>query len=249
MDNADAGGARWEPGVDGSSYGSHPSFAGANKSENPTVSKNTSAHINGTSVDSDRLNPNADASTKDATMQEPPPELAHITQGFFPFTKLINRSVQLCWNDLSDLFTELAELRTSSQTQPSSSISINGKSAEGQSPENVHKKVRILEFVHGKRADFIKLLVLSQWSRQAADVSKLIDIQGFIRSRHQAYVGALQWVGDMKRDLVRAQIANPDLKTALEILSKGKVVAMSDVSFDSVQHLSMKANICSLAWI
>lgn len=249
MDNADAGGARWEPGVDDFSYGSHPSFAGANKPENPTVSKNTSAHINGTSVGPDRLNPNDDASRKDATMQGPPPELAHITQGFFPFTKLINRSVQLCWNDLSDLITELAEIQASSQTQPSPSIPINGKSTEGQSPENVHKKVRILEFVHGKRADFIKLLVLSQWSRQAADVSKLIDIQGFIRSRHQAYAGALQWVGDMKRDLVRAQIANPDLKTALEILSKGKMVAMSDVSFNSVQHLSMEANICSLAWI
>lgn len=249
MDNANVGGTRWEPGVDDFNYGSGASFAGANKSENPTNSKNESSHINGTPAGADRFNPNADVSTIDVMTLGAPPELAHITQGFFPFTKLVSRSVQQCWNDLSDLITELAEIRVSSQSQASPSIPINGKSPGSQSPENVHKKVRILEFAHGKRADFIKLLVLSQWSRQAADVSKLIDIQGFIRSRHQAYTGALQWVGDMKRDLVRAQIANPDLKTALEVLSKGKMVAMSDVSYNLSRPWCMAANTCFSAWI
>ena len=231
MDNANVGGGRWEPEVNNNfTYGSQDSFANANKTENASNSKDESSHINGTSEQADKLNSNADTSMVDATILETPPELTHITQGFFPFTKLVNRSVQQCWNDLSDLVTELAEIQVPFQGSAAPSIPVNGKSPGSQSPENVHKKIRILEFAHGKRGDFIKLLVLSQWSRQAADVSKLIDIQGFVRSRHQAYAGALQWLGDMKRDLVRAQIANPDLKTALEVLSKGKIVAMSNVS-------------------
>jgi mediator of RNA polymerase II transcription subunit 14 len=157
------------------------------------------------------------------------PELPHITQGFFPFSTLVNRSVQQCWNELSDLITELAAI----QVSPHSSmplLPVNGKSPGNQSPENVQKKLRILDFAHAKRAEFIKLLVLSQWSRRARDVSKLIDLQNFIRARHQAFVDALQRVGDMKRDLVQAQVANPDLQTALEILSKGRLESLADVS-------------------
>ena len=158
-------------------------------------------------------------------LAEPPFELVHVTHGFFPFAKLLNRSVQQCWNDLSDVIAELAEVRVSSQNE----IPVS-KSPGNQSEENVHKKLRILEFAHSKRAEFIKLLVLSQWSQRAADVSRLIDIQGFIRTRHQAYNAAIQLAGDMKRDLVRAQVATPDLKTALEVLTRGEVAAMSYVS-------------------
>lgn len=151
-----------------------------------------------------------------------PFELPHITQGFFPFGTLVNRSVQQCWIELSELITELSAI----EVLPS-----NGKPGGNQSPENLLKKARILEFAHDKRAEFIKLLVLSQWSRSAPDVSRLIDIQNFIRTRHQAYDSALQFVGEVKRDLVRAQVANPDLKTALEVLSKGRVSSLPTVSF------------------
>lgn len=249
MDNAKVGGARWEPEVNNFTDGSQSSFANASETEKSSNSKKKeSSHINGTSEPADKLDPNSDTSMVDAMMLATPLELTHITQGFFPFTKLVNRSAQQCWNDLSDIVTELAEIQVPSfQGSVTPSIPINGKSP-GSHPENVRKKLRVLEFAHGKRADFIKLLVLSQWSRQAADVGKLIDIQGFVRSHHQAYAGALQWLGDMKRDLVRAQIANPDLKTALEVLSKGKMVAMPNVSA-SYSPRNAVANVYSSAWL
>lgn len=159
-----------------------------------------------------------------------PFKLPHITQGFFPFGTLVNRSVQECWNELSELIAELATIQVPAS---GSSMPTNGKPAGNQSSENVHKKLRLLDFAHAKRAEFIKLLVLSQWSRQAADVSRLIDIQGFIRTRHQSYDAALQYVGEVKRDLVRAQVANPDQKTAVEVLSKGRVASLPDVSFSN----------------
>ncbi|KAL4889725.1 mediator of RNA polymerase II transcription subunit 14 [Aspergillus ambiguus] len=172
-----------------------------------------------------------------------PPELPHITQGFFPFAQLINRSVQQCWNELSELVTELAEVQIPSQDSGSLPGAANDKALGNQSEQNMQKKLRLLDFAHSKRAEFIKLLVLSQWSRQAADVSRLIDIQNFIRLRHQAYLGALQWVGDMKRDLVQAQVGNPDLKTALEVLAKGEVVSMPTLGYKPPRPLTAKGTL------
>jgi mediator of RNA polymerase II transcription subunit 14 len=149
------------------------------------------------------------------------PPLMHITQGFFSYSQLVNRAVQQCYNDLCDVITELAD-----STQPQHPSSANGK----PDPAAIQKRIRILEFAQTKRTEFIKLLVLSQWSRQAVDVSKLIDLQNSIRTRHFAYQTAVQRVADMKRDLVRAQVANPDLQTALEVLTTGRVSNMPEVS-------------------
>ena len=198
----------------------------------------TIPHVNG----SKKGNFSKQASQDDLAVSAEPFELSHITHGFFPFAKLLNRAVQQCWNELSEVITELAEVHVPSQNEVPA-----GKSPGNQSAENVHKKLRILDFAHAKRAEFIKLLVLSQWSQHAADVSKLIDIQGFIRTRHLAYNGAIQLAGDMKRDLVRAQVATPDLKTALEVLTRGKVEAMPDVSYQLYMHTFLGFGIYVLA--
>ncbi|KAL5332636.1 mediator complex subunit MED14-domain-containing protein [Aspergillus crustosus] len=228
MDRAQPGGR--DPDLHDHLHGVTSSQSGIKRSVTPVELQNGSLHTNrtrlGGSRESDRLN-----RTKAVSFTSEPPGLQHITQGFFPFSKLVDRSVQQCWNDLSDLVNELAEIRISSRNS---------------SPENVQKKLRALEFTQSKRGDFIKLLVLSQWSRQAADVSKLIDIQNFIRAQHQGYSNALQYMGDMKRDLVRAQVANPDLKTALEVLSRGEVTSMPDLGYKSPKPLTPKSTLRKL---
>ncbi|KAL4901952.1 hypothetical protein BDW74DRAFT_181391 [Aspergillus multicolor] len=171
------------------------------------------------------------------------PELQHIVQGFFPLSKLLSRSTQQCWNDLAELIAELSDIQVSSHGSNTSPISHTGKMLGNQSPENLRKKLRVLEFAQAKRGEFIKLLVLSQWSRQAADVSRLIDIQNHIRTQHQAYGGALQCLGDMKRDLVRAQVANPDLTTALEVLSKEEVISMPDLGYRPPKSLTPRSTL------
>ena len=243
MDNASIDGAKQESGSYEFKNGFPSPYEGADKAESSDL-RDGLPYANGISADLDDLKQNPGASFA----AHPPPGLVHITQGFFPFSQLANRSAQQCWNDLSELVTALAEIQIAPQEQ-SLSLSANGKFAGNQSSGNVQKKLRMLDFAHAKRGEFIKLLVLSQWSRQATDVSRLIDLQGFIRTCHQAYGGALQWVGDMKRDLVRAQVANPDLRTALEVLSTGKVAAMSDVSPLSGSSLFILLIIVSLAWV
>ncbi|KAJ5953394.1 hypothetical protein N7454_000290 [Penicillium verhagenii] len=231
-------------GVDGSSQqsGFNEATNGApshDKSYHLPASINGPVHVNGMGRDVRALNQSSKMAAQDMGLPRPTPfELPHITQGFFPFRTLVNRAAQQCWIDLSELVTELSTMSVSSES--STLPAANGKPLGNQSVENVNKKVRILDFAHAKRAEFIKLLVLSQWSRQAAEVSRLIDIQGFIRTRHQAYTSAVQYVGEMKRDLVRAQVANPDLKTALEILLKGRVATLPDLDakINEILHIN-----------
>ncbi|KAJ5670212.1 Mediator complex subunit Med14 [Penicillium maclennaniae] len=225
--------------------GAPGSFGNIDKSGQFSASMNGPVHVNGAGKGADDLTQHTKVASQTTGDMVPAPfELPHITQGFFPFGTLINRAVQQCWNDLSDLITELAAIQVSSEG--SNAPMTNGKPTGNQSSENVHKKLRILDFAHTKRAEFIKLLVLSQWSRQAAEVSRLIDIQGFIRTRHQAYENAVQYVGEVKRDLVRAQVANPDLKTALEVLSKGTVASLPDFGYKPPKSLTARATLKSL---
>lgn len=229
MDNVNIEGSVRRPGLDDTGNSALNAFEDADKSGPDPGFLNGLVRTNGASggtVLSEQPS-RSFADKAGGIVPTTPFELPHITQGFFPFGTLVNRSVQECWNELSELITELAAIQVPSS---GGSIMTNGKPVGNQSSENIHKKLRILDFAHAKRAEFIKLLVLSQWSRQAADVSRLIDIQGFIRTRHQSYDAALQYVGEVKRDLVRAQVANPDLKTAVEVLSKGGVASLPDVS-------------------
>lgn len=232
MDNVNVEGSVRGPGLNEPSNGTTNTLGGHEKTGQLSTSTNGSVHVNGVGRAVDALNQQI---ILDGTVPAAP-ELPHITEGFFPLGTLINRAVQQCWNGLSELITELAAVQIS--TEPSPPSMTNGKSLGNQSAENVQKKIRLLQFAHTRRAEFIKLLVLSQWSRQAAEVNRLIDIQGFIRERHQAYTDAIQYVGAMKCQLVRAQMANPDFKTALEVLCNGRVAALPDVSSVRVHFVS-----------
>ncbi|KAK2867867.1 hypothetical protein FQN49_003396 [Arthroderma sp. PD_2] len=169
-----------------------------------------------------------------ASLDNPPPEIAHITQGFFPLAKGINRVVVQCWNDLLQLLSELGDAHPNQQGGGSQS---NVASA---------KKSQILEFSQAKRAEFIKLLVLSQWGRQAVEVGRLIDLQSFIRQRYDLYHRTLFLAGNIKRDLFKAQMGNPDLETALEALSTGAVSALPALAFLPPGILSPKDTLKTL---
>lgn len=172
--------------------------------------------------DADGVRASVDSSNKT------PPDLVHITHGFFPFARLINRAIQQCWIELMDIVTEFAgsPLRmqdTSTTLAETNNNAMHGKTDRSRSDELLRRKILLLEFAQAKRAEFIKLLVLSNWGRRAAEVSRLIDLQAFIRMRYDSYNDVLALSAMMKSGLIRAQMANPDLKTSLEVLSDGKV--------------------------
>lgn len=143
----------------------------------------------------------------------PPPELPHPTANIFPFATLLNRAAQQCWNDLNDLLNALAE--------PAAGKLPNGSAAAAQSSasSDPYKRSKILQFAQDKRNSFIKLLVLSQWSCRATDVRKMIGLHDLFFRLYQAYGYTGFQLGEIKRDLVRAQTGAPDFDTALRLLA------------------------------
>lgn len=168
-----------------------------------------------------------------ALATQEPPEIRHVTEGFQPFSKLLTRTAQECRNDLLDLINNLADIEMPAHDPPPA---VNGlgvhamqNGAVNASPQSAQKRKMVLEWADMHRKRFIKLLVLSQWSRQAAQVSKLIDILNWAREQDQAYNDAAFWVGAQKANSDGWKVRNPDIKTALEVLSTGKVSWLPEV--------------------
>lgn len=171
-----------------------------------------------------------------------PTEVQHITQGMFPFSTLISRQVQECWIGLNDLVNELADLPM--ETAPPLPNGVHGGAVQpgkpegGQSAANLDKKEKILKWAGDQRAFFIKLLVLSGWSRSALEIHKAIDILNWLREQKALYEFACDRMGYMRRNLAFAQIPNPDLKTAAEVLSTGRLSSFPHLGYIKPKPLS-----------
>ncbi|KAJ9647291.1 mediator complex subunit [Coniosporium tulheliwenetii] len=165
----------------------------------------------------------------------PPPEIEHITEGFQPLGKLIGRAAQECYNELAEVLDEMAQMQVPQQANGSLSNGVNhnaGAAGAGiATPTGVQKKAMLMSFAHRRREMFIKLWILSQWSRQAEDVSKLIDIWTWQRETMEKLDKAALFVGDIKPSTHNAKMPNPDIKTALEVLSTGKASWMPDLNY------------------
>jgi mediator of RNA polymerase II transcription subunit 14 len=170
-----------------------------------------------------------------------PPEIQHITQGYLRLSRLIERSAQECWNGLADVVEKLSEIELPPQPQPPTAshgrIQPNGMTSGDQSRENLNKKDRLLSFAQDQRANFIKLLVLSQWGKNARDIQQVIDLHSWIVSQRIQYTTAADFVGFMKRDLGLAQIPNPDLRTALEVLSTQRVSSFPNLGYTAEKKM------------
>ena len=153
-----------------------------------------------------------------------PPEIEHITQGFLSLSTVAQRAAQETHNALDELVAALADSKT--QEEDLNDPELLARSGEDS---NVYRKNKLWDFAQVWRSKFIKLLVLSQWTRNAEAVSKIIDINQFIFARKSEYREAIAWMGELKRLLAPQKIPAPDLRTALEVLLTGKATWVSDV--------------------
>lgn len=163
-----------------------------------------------------------------------PPQIEHITTGYIPLSTLIPRLVQETFNGLTDVIDEMSELEASPLSRDAQlnhvTLQLNGAGPSASSQSNVQKKLRMLNFAQDRRAQFIKILVLSQWSRQVIAIGKVIDLTCWLDLQKRLYKDAKWWMGELKRILGPAKTPDPDLKTALEALSLGKASWLPDVS-------------------
>ncbi|KAI9745246.1 MAG: mediator complex subunit [Claussenomyces sp. TS43310] len=161
-------------------------------------------------------------------IQQLPPEILHITEGFESLPRLLQRLSQVTHNQLTKKILDLAGMQI-----PASAINGNGAQlslpGDDSSVDNIKKKVQLLKFAEDTHANWTKALVITQWSRVSEDIGKLVDLKVHVDGQKGHYDWAVHEMSEMKRSLVHARVPNPDLKTAVEVLSTGKASWMPDV--------------------
>jgi mediator of RNA polymerase II transcription subunit 14 len=166
-----------------------------------------------------------------ARIDQLPPEIAHVTADFtIPLSHLLVRLAEKTHSDMITTITDLAQMPL-----PSSIASINGNSShistvDDSSLENLAKKMRLLDFATSAHESWTKALVITGWSRRADDLSKVIDLNWHLKCQKDLYVQLIDFMAENKKRFRDAQLRNPDLKTALEVLTTGKASWMPDVS-------------------
>ncbi|KAL8721764.1 MAG: hypothetical protein Q9225_001613 [Loekoesia sp. 1 TL-2023] len=189
--------------------------------------------VNGTQINGDSLASQISQAKPSAAIENAPgqlpPEIEHITFGYLSMSNLVTRLVQETFNGLSECINDMSELPV---PQNESEVTADTQKV------NEQKKLRLLNFAQDRRAQFIKILVLSQWSRQAESISKVIDLRVWLESQRRLYDDACNWMGELKRIMESERMPNPDLKTALEALSLGKAPALPDLGYLPPQPLS-----------
>ena len=190
--------------------------------------------LNGTSYDASSQVPETTINIRSADiaerMQQLPPDIVHITEGFESLSRLLARLAQVTHNRLSAKVLELA-----SMPSPPSTVNGNGNGAhfangaDDNSVDSLKKKINLLKFAEDTHASWTKALVITQWSRVHKEVSKLIDLKVHLDSQRTFYDAAVYDLSEVKRSLIHARVPNPDLKTAVEVLSTGKASWMPDV--------------------
>jgi len=178
--------------------------------------------------------------------QAPLEVLQLITQdAYLPMAALISRAAQMCWNSLSSLVDDLATIsvpdQTSDQNRPSSAPPLMaGNYGNNTTKQNLDKKERLLTFANERKADFIKLLVLLQWSKDVEAVTKTIQLNFWLMLRREAFWKAISEMALLKQDATNFQIPNPDLTTAAQVLSLGRVASFPDLGYRPRPKLSSK---------
>ena len=170
-----------------------------------------------------------------------PPEIPHYTNGYVKLSTLISRLAQETFNDLQTVINDMAEM-PAQQSGPNGVVNhfnrqVNGNSA-GNSEANVQKKLRLLNFTNLWRPKFIKLLVLSQWARQADAVSKVIDLKLWQDMQEQEYDSAATEIGQLHRIIAPLKDPSPDIETALQVLLQGKSSRLSDLGYLPIDPLT-----------
>lgn len=159
------------------------------------------------------------------SLRQLPPEIEHVTLGLLPLSRLLERVAQDCFNGLNELISELADAPRAYQVNGGVATNSTGITTA----PSEEKRLRWLNFASRQKDIFIKLIVLVQWSQQMDDIGKLIDLRVWLDKQRDIYVEAQRGVGELKRNLATAKVPNPDIGTALEILSMGKSTIMPDV--------------------
>ncbi|KAB8343211.1 hypothetical protein FH972_022801 [Carpinus fangiana] len=157
--------------------------------------------------------------------REEPPDIEHITEGFYPLSALYQRISQECATDFGDLLDNM----------PHAAPQTNGVSASQHlqplTSIDAQRRRLWMEFSRKHRDRFTKLLVLTRAGAQATEASRLIDVGNWLHFQTMHYETTLWRLADIKRFMSRFKIPAPDIETAVDVLSKGSVSRAPDLGY------------------
>jgi mediator of RNA polymerase II transcription subunit 14 len=185
------------------------------------------------------------------TFSELPPEIAHISQEHYhPLSTLLLRISQETYNDLTETLSAMAEMPLGPQTNGVMTNGAGAHRAQENEDTNRRKKLLLMKFAQDNRAKFIKLLVLTEWGKKAsANVSKLIDLYAWATAQKD-YINFLPHAIENIKILSNAAAErNPDIATAIEVLSTGKAQWMPSLGYIPPEPISSENALKLLRYI
>ncbi|KAG0228667.1 mediator complex subunit [Actinomortierella wolfii] len=131
------------------------------------------------------------------TLPPQPPQLPTSLQGMVPLGLILHRMANEAFADLSNLSEILP-----SMTDP-------------------QRKLHMLEYALAKREQFIKLLVLVKWAKNAADIQQCQNIIGFLQQENEHFTRAVGGIFETYKTFGQARVRNYDIPTAVDVLTTG----------------------------
>ena len=164
---------------------------------------------------------------------ELPPEIAHIgPEQYNALSTLLLRISQESYNDLSAILQKMAALPIAPVANGALPNGLGAANMQGNAEANKRKKLLLLQFAQEQRSKFIKLLVLAEWGKKAAfDISKLIDLFSWAGAQARHMDAADDQLDRIKLLSNIARENNPDIATALQVLSTGKASWMPSLGY------------------
>lgn len=161
-----------------------------------------------------------------------PPELPHISAGFYSLGELIGRVTQESFNGLTGVMDEMSRMRIPIRPGPALTNGLTPHAASDDvstdSPANQEKKRKFLEWSQTTRERLIKLLVLTTWSSKMDDLRKLMDVLAYLRESDTTYWQVANSIGEIKRRMYPFKLPAPNLPHAAEVLSRGTAAWMGE---------------------
>ncbi|KAF2001091.1 MED14-domain-containing protein [Amniculicola lignicola CBS 123094] len=194
--------------------------------------------VNGTST---TVAAPAAATANQDMMQQLPPEIQQISaDAYHSFGKLLERTCEECYRDLLDLLGQLAKI-TDHQTDESAPI---------DHKVSQQKRLMVARFAQSHRAKFIKLLVILEWGKTSSvEVAKLVDLFGWMRTQaeHMEYLDFA--MTELKIKINGLRQYNPDIRTALEVLSTAKAPWIPDYGYTPPEPMTPERTLRTLRYL
>ncbi|KAK5716666.1 mediator complex subunit [Elasticomyces elasticus] len=156
-----------------------------------------------------------------------------------PLGKLMDRLAQQCYIDLNQTLNDM----TAEDAAGDGLSKANGMSPQGTldtSEVSLQKKRKLLDFAHDQRDRFTKTLVLSDWSRNAEDMAKFIDLRIHLDNQRDGFVKAGNAIAATKWKSIGFKVPAPNIVGAMELLSTGTASWVPDMGYIPPKRLTAK---------